>query len=80
MKATDKITKLVDECKRLFGGLDRIPDAAAERLIAILDKSPVEALEILCREKVRFCHMIARTRLVRDHGYTWEQIKAIEAR
>jgi len=74
------VVRLVAECKAAFGKLERIPDSAAMRLCSILDDAPREALEIMVRENIRFCGVLARGRLLRDFGMTWGEVRKLEGK
>lgn len=63
--------------RETFGKMETFPMDAYDRLSALLDKAPAEALEILVREKVKFCGALAVNRLVRKFGYSVERIQAL---
>jgi hypothetical protein len=56
-----QLEQLADE----FGAMDTIPVGHADKLIAIMDKAPREALEMLAERNVKFLAPLARIRLER---------------
>jgi len=68
------IARLVAELKANFETVDTISTEHARRLITILNDAPREALEIMVRERIKFCWMPARMRLVTEHGMSWEEV------
>lgn len=73
MKTEDQLAQLSDS----LGKHDTIPTDAAVKLIDIMDRAPEEALVQLIRGDVKFCRGLARTRLVRDHGWRWSDVMAL---
>lgn len=63
MTTTQQLELIANE----FSKVERISADHAEKLLALLDKAPNEALQMLVDRKVKFCWMPARRRLV-DHG------------
>ncbi len=60
MKAiTTRITALVSQCETMFGRLETIPLSAADKLIALLERAPDEALTIIVERRIKFCWPIA---------------------
>jgi hypothetical protein len=53
---------------------ETIPADVAFKMLKTLDKMPIEGLEIIVKENVKFLAVPAITRLMMDHGYTPIQI------
>lgn len=63
----NRVKVLTETLAAKFARVDRISTENAHRLIALLEAAPDEALQILWRRRVKFCHMIA-ARILVDRG------------
>jgi 3-hydroxyacyl-CoA dehydrogenase len=68
------VQRSIEELQEALDGVDRIPVEYADRLCKILDDAPKGALKALVRNRVKFAWVVARTRLVRDHGMTYAEV------
>ncbi len=66
--AAAHIITLVETLKAEFEKVSRIPADKADALLALLDKAPREALELIVQHRVKFCYLPATRRLEQKFG------------
>lgn len=71
---------LILEVASQFSKIERIPADKASKLLKLLDAAPVDALELLVINRVKFCHGPAATRLKAKHGYSSQQVADLRSR
>lgn len=64
--------------KSIFGDRETISFDAADNLTEILDEASEDALIVLVKEQVKFCHMPAGFRLIRKFGWTSERVASLK--
>ena len=69
--------QLIAELKTNFETVETISSEHARRLIDILNMAPREALEIMVRERIKFCWMPARMRLVTEYDMSWDEVREL---
>jgi len=72
-----QVQEMVGTLKEQFDGVERVSFEAANKLLDILDEAPREALEILVKERVKFCWRPAMLRLGLHYGMTMHEIKSL---
>lgn len=60
--------QMVKQLKALFENVRSVSADHAERLLALLDRAPQEALQMLVDERVKFCWVPAARRLREKFG------------
>ena len=60
--------QMVQQLKTLFASVNSVSADHAEKLLALLDRAPQDALQMLVDERVKFCWIPAARRFREKYG------------
>ena len=75
--AMSTTTDMVERLARVFSQAETISYDTSRQLGRLMDQAPVEALILIVKADIKFCASVARNRLRRQHGWTWEEIRSL---
>ncbi len=70
-------TEMVEQLAKEFGQVESISSEGADKLGRVMDQTPLETLILIVKANVKFCAPLACNRLRLQHGWTWDEIHAL---